>query len=733
MRRSDRLHRVDAGATPLRAGRELLLSFAFRCNLACRFCYVEDGLGGKFRGVDLDEARRLLADPRLTAGVTRIILSGGEVTLDKQLGEYVALARAVPSVEHVRIQTNATRLAEGDLAARLISAGIDEFFVSLHGADAATCDAITQVPGSFDAIVGGLDALRALGATVVTNTVVCAANVGQLEAIVALAHQHGARGAELWGYVPRVDAVDDRQQLVRVAEAAPHLQRALATAEARGLPVVVKYFPRCLLGAFAHTHSDVQPRLIIDDVFWKDYPQYGCLYEGVCSAAADDDGCSGLSDAYVRRFGWEETTLVPFEERTPSVNLPVVAAYHAWNDEPPATAASATVAAPDAPGLLAALGLVEGATLAGHRVGLARRHAGAVRLRFVSDRDAIEVDLWPRRPERPGFARTASLTLSHPLLSDEAQARARPLFAALTAHLHAREGGNGALSAIVSGPATEPETVPEPVTDLARHAARPALLPGWPGVDHRRARDFLAACTDLISRGQLRRREVEPSLGLGGVDALRAIVNPSVPGPGRDRPAIARALLDAMGGPRWLADLAAAWLAVDAQVAFLGLVADPTAPDDAPVRTKLYLQTPTPATRQAAARVLGCAVHDSVMIAVDALGDRRAALKRYARIAAAEARARFDGPLLTLLEARGLLLGELPLLAATRTDAAGTLVDDALHVDVTGFPQLDLGAAWARACGDARAAAIIAASGRATRVLSASVAGRHVYLDGDDA
>ncbi|MCA9676101.1 MAG: radical SAM protein, partial [Myxococcales bacterium] len=307
-----RVRRPGAGANPLRDGRELLLSFAFRCNLACTFCYVEDGLAGRYRGVSLDDARRLLADPRLTDGVTRIILSGGEVTLDPELPAYAAAARAVPSVRHVRIQTNATRLVDAAAVWRLLDAGIDEFFVSLHGADAATCDAITGRPGSFAAIVAGLDALRAAGATVVTNTVICAANVAQLADVLALAHDRGAAASELWGYVPRVDADDVRRQLVRVTEAAPHVQRALAGAEARGQAVVVKYVPRCLLGPFAHLQSDAQPRLVIDDVFWKDYPGYGCLYDGLCAAAVDD-GCSGLSDTYVRRFGWEEQALAPFE------------------------------------------------------------------------------------------------------------------------------------------------------------------------------------------------------------------------------------------------------------------------------------------------------------------------------------------------------------------------------------------------------------------------------------
>jgi MoaA/NifB/PqqE/SkfB family radical SAM enzyme len=66
MRAADglRVLRPGAGANPLRPGRELLVTFSFRCNLACRFCYVEDGLGGRFRGVTLEEARRLSTDPR---------------------------------------------------------------------------------------------------------------------------------------------------------------------------------------------------------------------------------------------------------------------------------------------------------------------------------------------------------------------------------------------------------------------------------------------------------------------------------------------------------------------------------------------------------------------------------------------------------------------------------------------------------------------------------------------
>ncbi len=650
-------------------------------------------------------------DPRVTDGVTRIVLSGGEVTLDRELPAFIALARAVPSVEHVRIQTNASRLAEDDLAARLVALGVDELFVSLHAADAARSDAITQRPGSFAAILAGLDAARAAGATIITNTVVCATNVLVLADILALAHDRGAAAAELWGYVPRVDAEDARRLLVRVTEAAPHVHAALTVAEARGLPVTVKYFPRCLLGRFAHLQSDAQPRLVIDDAFWKAYPQYGCLYEGVCAAAVAD-GCTGLSDAYVRRFGWEEDALVPFAREVRPPDAPTIAAYHSW-------AHAAEVRAPepldahDGARLLAVAGLVEGDVIGGATALAPERIAGGLRLRFAISGEQLAIDLRPRNDARPCFARTASLDISHPPWPEATTIAARPLLAALAARLRERDDG-GLARALARAPIAEPP--------------RPSSL-GWVAPPPP-ARGFAAAIEAALATGQLDPRVVEPSVALGAPDEWRVLVNPSPlrrPAPPDDARALTRALLAPLAIPAGIAALADAWLAAD-RVLYVGVAATASG-----LRTKLYLQTATDAHRASAAHALGIALPAPAvaLVAIDLVDGELVAFKRYARITPAEARAQFAGPLLALVEARGLLLGEVPLLAATRHDADDRLIDHALHVDVRAFPQLALGPAWARACGDEAAAMAIAASGRATRVISETLGatrGRHVYL-----
>ncbi len=209
--------------------------------------------------------------------------AGGEVTLAKDLLEYVAIARALPGIEHVRIQTNAIRLGDRAYLRALIDAGVDEYFVSFHAHDAALYEAIAQRKGAFAGIVRGLSAIRDSGATLITNTAVVEANYRVLPAIVEAAAAFGPRSIELWSYWPRGDGDGARQHTARVADVRGPLLEALEVAVSRGIPPVVKWFPRCLLGAMAWCQDDGQPPALIEDGYWEQEPEYGCLYEGVCA------------------------------------------------------------------------------------------------------------------------------------------------------------------------------------------------------------------------------------------------------------------------------------------------------------------------------------------------------------------------------------------------------------------------------------------------------------------
>ena len=77
------------------------------------------------------------------------------------------------------------RLASRGYLEELVGAGVDEFFVSVASSDGDTHDAITQVPGSFDKTIRGLELLEEFeNVTSITNSVVTTRSFRQLPALV---------------------------------------------------------------------------------------------------------------------------------------------------------------------------------------------------------------------------------------------------------------------------------------------------------------------------------------------------------------------------------------------------------------------------------------------------------------------------------------------------------------------------------------------------------------------
>ncbi|MBK8254637.1 MAG: radical SAM protein [Polyangiaceae bacterium] len=327
----------NAPAPPERwAENSLLVAFSFRCNLACTFCMVEDVLHA-FEGTTLETFRRFAAQPGALDGIRRIVFSGGEVTLAKNLLEYIEFARSLSGIEHVRLQTNAVRLADKAYLKSLADAGCDEYFVSFHGHNAQVFDLITQKKGSFEEVLSGIEAVRQAGLTLITNTAIAAQNVNHLAEIVKTVSPFAPASMEFWNYWPRADEKAERGHFVRVGDARQPLIEALLACVERGIAPTVKWFPKCLLGPLAMYHDDGQPKSLIElsarlpdakkaflegdpipDYFERE-PGYACIYEGVCEHADNlsekgtpaSGRCAGLAEPYISRFGWEANTLQP--------------------------------------------------------------------------------------------------------------------------------------------------------------------------------------------------------------------------------------------------------------------------------------------------------------------------------------------------------------------------------------------------------------------------------------
>jgi pyruvate-formate lyase-activating enzyme len=294
---------------------DLTVTVDFHCHSACRFCIVQEGMN-HFKGVSEEKLREAVQDNACSKRYRRICFTGGEVTLEKKLFDYAAIARESRSFEHMRLQTNGRLLADMAFAKELVAAGIDEYFVSIHGHDGRTQDDISQRPGSFDEAMRGIQNLASLGVCLMTNTVLCSMNVHHLADIVETVRPFRPVRMEFWNYLPMEDYADERELIAPMSTLAPELRRALAAAKAGGIETRVKYVPRCLLGEFAESHDDSQPDVVIAEKFYDPYPEFACLYEAKCEHS---DTCLGLHHPYVTKLGWEENTLRPTPRTRPFV------------------------------------------------------------------------------------------------------------------------------------------------------------------------------------------------------------------------------------------------------------------------------------------------------------------------------------------------------------------------------------------------------------------------------
>jgi MoaA/NifB/PqqE/SkfB family radical SAM enzyme len=291
------------------------LTMHFKCNLKCVHCMIE-GTMDWLKPESMDQFGHILAQNADERRWTGLILTGSEVTLRSDLPELARRARE-HGFEHVRIQTHGMKLANPHYCRELVDAGIDEYFVSVTAADAATHDAITEVAGSFEKTLRGLENLDEIdGVVSLTNTVITRRSYRHLPAVVErLAHLRHLAQMDFWNYWPMRET-DDKDLIVSHLEALPYIRKAIEKARAHDRVLEVKNFPECLLGEDRESLNNAQPKLFIDPEFWPEFMRNGfhqCVHRSYCGSTK----CLGLNTAYVNKYGWHADELVPFPRPLP--------------------------------------------------------------------------------------------------------------------------------------------------------------------------------------------------------------------------------------------------------------------------------------------------------------------------------------------------------------------------------------------------------------------------------
>ncbi|MBL4687528.1 MAG: radical SAM protein [Nannocystaceae bacterium] len=270
----------------------------FRCNQACRFCFVSTHLPSA-------------SDDRVTDAIVGaasqgaiVVLSGGEPTLNPKLAQWVSLAKQHGAPE-VELQSNAIRLADPEHALALADAGVDRAFVSLHAATEQTSDALTGAPGTFLQTLAGIDALTATAIAVRINYVLCRPNAAEFPAFVDLVAKRWPNAAITVSFVSMsTDLVPRTAALVpRYNEVLPALREGVRRAAAHGVDVEgfdsMCGIPLCLAPVPAARFRELPPPP-------SDYDGGEFVHPPPCQRCSLNKQCFGLRRGYAELYGWDE-------------------------------------------------------------------------------------------------------------------------------------------------------------------------------------------------------------------------------------------------------------------------------------------------------------------------------------------------------------------------------------------------------------------------------------------
>jgi cyclic pyranopterin phosphate synthase len=162
------------------------------CNNNCIFCMEEDREGRYVTNsaTNDDTVKFILGQNR---GCEEVCFTSGEPTTNPRLAQWVNWAKQ-HGVRRISVMTNGRALSYEKYAQRLVAAGMNRFYVSIHGHDKKLHESLTRTPESFEQTVAGLDVVnkyKRFGVELHTSTVITKRNLPFMGDIYRFLRAHG--------------------------------------------------------------------------------------------------------------------------------------------------------------------------------------------------------------------------------------------------------------------------------------------------------------------------------------------------------------------------------------------------------------------------------------------------------------------------------------------------------------------------------------------------------------
>ena len=293
------------------------LKVGYLCNNLCKHCVIADS---KERLIEdnissdltTEECLRQI-DAELKNGITKIVLTGGEVTIRKDFD--IIIKKCVENNLAITVQTNGRRLASEQIINVVKDVQDIKFIVALHGASAVIHDDITQVKGSFAETCKGISILSKYNKLLVLKVVISKINAIELPDIVTLADKLGVK--YICFAFPHGQGAARKnfdEVIPRYSYLGPTLDKLIERASKLGVNIEFEAIPYCIIpkhmhmvGELKYLKDNIICTQVNEDTFeWnevrKDIKRKG---EHCCKCVVDSI-CEGPWEEYVTAFGDKE-------------------------------------------------------------------------------------------------------------------------------------------------------------------------------------------------------------------------------------------------------------------------------------------------------------------------------------------------------------------------------------------------------------------------------------------
>jgi MoaA/NifB/PqqE/SkfB family radical SAM enzyme len=168
------------------------ISIGAVCNNNCVFCMEEDR-DGRYVNNSAMTSERVQWILQGHRGAEEVCFTSGEPTTRPELPAFVAEAKRL-GYRRISIMTNGRRLSHLPYAAALAKAGMNRFYISIHGHTKKLHEGLTRTPDSFEQTVAGLDSIakmKRFGIELHTSTVITDRNLPHMLDIYRFLRSHG--------------------------------------------------------------------------------------------------------------------------------------------------------------------------------------------------------------------------------------------------------------------------------------------------------------------------------------------------------------------------------------------------------------------------------------------------------------------------------------------------------------------------------------------------------------